>query len=224
MTANMQYTDYILDYTEEVLEAAVNDQRFIAAAHAYSLNLISLGLALSLVPRGQSKLPSPFAFTRLFHEVATRINDGRIALPPNLRDDHPDLYNPPKDMTVLAGYEGPPFSLGFGELNGPDEFARYLALRRWKFNEFDVEEMIKDELFLACMDSWRKGLISGGDAREMLFPDLKNLPRDLSESAYLWLQTEVTRRIVAGELALPPGLPDKYPTAYQRRERASRQQ
>jgi len=224
MTANTQYTDYFPDYTEEDLEAVVSDQRFIAAAHAYSLNLISLGLALSIVPRRQSKLPSPFAFTRLFHEVAVRINDGRLALPPNLRDDHPDTYDKPRDMTVLAGYEGLPFSLDFEELNRPDEFARYLALRRWKFNEFDIEEMIKNEFFLACVDSWRKGLISGGDAREMLFPDAKDLPRDLSESGYLWLQTEVTRRIIAGEITLPSDLPAKFPIAYQRRERPPRKQ
>jgi len=222
-----QYPDYNPDYTEEDLEVLGKDRRYMAAAHAYALGLMSLGLGLSTglgAVRGQRKLLSPFAFTRLFHEVARRIVDGRISVPPDIRHDHPEIYNPPKDAAVLGGYEGLPFSLNFHELNQPDMYARYLELRRWKPNEDDIQEMIKNEFFLASIDSWCKGLINGIEAMNLLFPDLKDLPRDLSASGYAWLQTEVAERILNGQLVLPPDLPQKYPAAYRQRGSGSSEQ
>ncbi len=102
----------------------------------------------------------------------------------------------------------------FKEVSEPDNFQRYLALKRATFSEDDLSELIKNELFLACVDAFRRQLITGGEAMQMMFPDLKDIPRDLSLGAYLSLQIEVAQRIQDGRLSLPPNLPDRYPTVY----------
>jgi hypothetical protein len=106
-----------------------------------------------------------------------------------------------------------PLSLKFAELNEPLNYEVYLKLRRDRYDEDDISEMVKNEFFLACVDAFRRGFINGGDAQDKVYPD-RNWPRDLSGVGYSFLQIEVARRLVDGRLALPPKLEERYPQAY----------
>jgi hypothetical protein len=66
------------------------------------------------------------------------------------------------------------------------------------------------------MDAYLQDLITGREAKDRLYQDLKDNARDLSPTAYLALQIEVVNRIKDGRLTLPPNLRAKYPEAYQK--------
>jgi hypothetical protein len=82
-----------------------------------------------------------------------------------------------------------------------------------QYDEADIAELIKNEYFLACIDTFRRGLINGFDVQNKVYPD-GNLPRDLSDVAYARLQIEIGRRLWDGRLSLPPDIESRHPDAY----------
>ena len=210
------HSDYPADYTERDLQALIAERRFLAAADAYAADLIPLGHARNLgfgSPRSLGTLPHSFALTRVFHEVATRIADGRIDVSPELRREFPYFYNHTWSPSPFAP-TSPPFTLNFSELNLRTNYDRYLKLRRSRYRESDIQELLKNELFVAAVDAFRQGEITGGQAMDLVFPDITKIPNDLSSGAYLDIQIVVGRRMHEGKILVPPGIRDRHPEAY----------
>jgi hypothetical protein len=69
-------------YSEADIERLLQDPRFIAAVHGYSLDLYPLGeVAIRWANGRQPRSPRGIeilGYKQLFHEVAERIADGRI--------------------------------------------------------------------------------------------------------------------------------------------------
>lgn len=216
-------SNYEPDYTEDDLQALIQEPRFLAAAKAYADDLVPLGLARDFgvgAPRSLGKIPSSAALTRLFHETARRIAIGQIHVAADLWSQYHDAFNSYKtNWNKRPNSATFPLAAMFSDLRMSENYNKYLKRRRVQFDEADLTEMTKNEYFLACIDAFRRGLISGYDVRNKIYPD-GNLPRDLSTTAYSLLQTEMGRRLWNGRVVLPSEIERRYPDAYQPDRRA----
>lgn len=209
------FLNYEPDYSEEDLQALVQEPRFLAAAQAYANGLTPLGWAYSFgfgSPRSLGNIPSPSALARLFHEAARRITIGTINPEENLWPNYSKCFDSFKQRRGYLKPTSLPLSGMYAELSQPRNYERYLKRRRVRYDESDFAEMVKNELVLACVDAFRRGLIDGFVACDRALAG--ELPRDLSHTAYALLQIEIARRIIDGRLVLPSDLEIRYPEAY----------
>jgi hypothetical protein len=210
-------SNYEPDYTEEDLQALIQEPRFLAGAQAYANDLIPLSLACHFgfgTPRPLGALPTLSALFRLLHETARRIRVGRIPVSASLWPGYvEDFEHYKKDRENISYPTYLPFSGMFSELDKPRNYDIYLKPRRIKFDEDDLSEMLKNERVLACVDALRRGLIGQAESRKRAYPD-GNFPRDLTANAYTALENEVGQRLWDGRVTLPPGIEARYPQVY----------
>jgi hypothetical protein len=99
-------------YSEADVERLLQDPRFVAAVHGYSLDLYPLGeVAIRWANGRQPRLPRGIeilGYKQLFHEVAERIADGRIKIDDSVRREYGDCYDsqsrkPPKENLMTPG-------------------------------------------------------------------------------------------------------------------------
>lgn len=206
-------------FAEADVKRLAENPQALAAIDAYALGLIPLGYAEFLAEPDKDQFMSEeewFGRHRLFHEVATRISDGRVPVPPDLRERYPSIYDarqrPPAPYAFVA--EGSPVALMFKDLSRPAEYERYLGQKRDQFTEDDVQALIADERFLASMHAYASNRVRLGDVIVPLYGTTWDLPRTLSVDAFYRLTQDIARRIRAGYIAVPANLEQKYPEAY----------
>ena len=205
-------------YSEKDIEELLQDRRFLAAVHNYALDQLTLGQAMILAAPNAPVFPPKFklnwpGYEQLIHEIARRIVTGRVVVPKSLRDEFSDIYAGPIVDTRARFRSGAPVYKFSGlETMPPD--ANPLTPRRKAFDEDDIKELMKDPCFLACIDSYRQGIITLYDVRARLFGDASHLPRGLSHEGFLRLAFEIINRIQDGRISLPPTLRDDCAFAY----------
>jgi hypothetical protein len=197
-------------YTEKDLDQFLHNHRFLAAAQAYSMDLIPLGEAIVRAAEAKPYYPNfqtlqILGYVQLFHEAAERIADGRIRIPDDIRQRCREIYDEKehKDPDVVIGWSARDF-LKFTELRRPDVKKKMLGLFRREFDEEDVHELIKDKRLLAAIDAYGKGRIDLMRVKEIVFGDFDANPRDLSFLGFQRLCFEVVRRIRIGLIQVPP--------------------
>ena len=88
-------------------------------------------------------------------------------------------------------------------------------MKRQAFTEDDVKLAVADERLLACIDAYRKSIVSypilvcrysGNRAEENLL--------GLSLSASMSLAIQIGLRIIAGKVLLPKDIQDRFPDCY----------
>jgi hypothetical protein len=173
----------------------------------------AVALIRSVYPRDLEDL-LPDGVYRLVHEVAERIADGRVGVPHDLQARLPKLYEATNfDIgtrgTTQAGQGY------FSELSNPENKKKAFGYWREKFNENDIDELIKDQNVLANFDAYCKEIVTLGTANRRMFGERFPHPRDLSTNALFQLALEICSRIERRQIAVPADLRDRYPDAYE---------
>jgi hypothetical protein len=207
-------------YTESAIGKFLDDHRFLAAAQAYSMNLIPLGEAIVRAAEAKPYYPNPqtlqiAGYVQLFHEIAERISDGRIRVPGDLRQKYHEIYDGKghKDPNDVIGFSARDF-LKFTELRQPGVKKKMLGLFRREFDEEDVRELTKDKRLLAAIDAYGKGRIDLMRIKEIVFGDFDANPRDLSFLAFQQLCFEVVHQIRDGLIQIPPDFEEEFAGIY----------
>jgi hypothetical protein len=214
---------YEVLFTEKDLQEQIKKPRFLAAVHAYSMDVLPLGDAVlraaekrPYTPRGLEIL----GYLQLIHEVAERIAHGKLAVPDALRVQYPDIYRNVGPAGDEAAQVLRPLTksgasvMKFSQLREPQSKKLALNLFRTRINEADILETIQDPRTLAAIDSYRAGGLSLFRLKELLYGDLNAHPRDLSFSAFQDLCFAIVKRIQSGQIAVPADLPSRFPEFY----------
>jgi len=205
-------------YTEADIERLLEDPRFVAAVHGYSLDIYPLGeVAIRWANGRQPRLPRGIeigGYEQLFHEVAERMADGRIKVDESVRREYRDCYDPESRKPPNERFDTTEL-LKFSELKQPDVKKIALQLFRRTYDETDIQELIKDRRFLAGVDAWRKSRFGFLYFQRIVYGDPYGNPRDLQFQALHKLGFEVVRRIESGQMSLPANLEEEFPEIYQ---------
>jgi hypothetical protein len=211
-------SEHGLFYAENDIEKFLDDHRFLAAAHAYSMDILPLGEAIVRAAEAKPYYPKTLeigGYVQLFQEVAERISDGRLRLPDGLRQRYREIYDEeghkdPNEEQFFSARD----LLKFTELHQPDVKKKMLGLFRREYNEDDIRELTNNKKLLAAIDAYGRGLIDLKRVKESVFGDFNANPRDLSFSAFKYLCFEVVRRIQAGLIQIPRGLEEEFAEIY----------
>jgi hypothetical protein len=211
-------SEHGLFYTENDIEQFLGNRRFLAAAQAYSMDILVLGEAIVRAADAKPYYPRTLeivGYVQLFQEVAERISDGRIAVPDDLREEHREIYDQkghkdPEDVRFFSDRD----FMKFTELRQPDVKKKMLNLFRRKHDEEDIRKLIKNMKLLAAIDAYGRGLIDLKRVKESVFGDFNANPRDLEFSAFKHLCFEVVDRIRAGAIQIPVGLEEQFADIY----------
>jgi hypothetical protein len=208
-------------FSEADLQDFAKSERFLAAAHAYSLDRINLGHAVFLV-KDDSRAKrihrelSSLVFSGLFHEVAKRIRDGKIVVRPALERAFPSFYHPSTtdEIPLIFTYGVKGYDLKFSEVEQLPE--NPFRIWRQSFGEEDIQELAKDRRFLACIDAWQKCQLTWKTVRDrMLGPNATHGPRDLAYKPLLDLAFKMAERIRSGTIVVPGNLREEFAFAYE---------
>ena len=210
-------------YTENDIEKLIHSRRFLAAVHGYSMDLIPLGEAIVRAAEAKpyySRTLEILGYVQVFHEVAERIQDGRIQIPDGLPQEYRDIYDQkePKDPEQVRFFSARDF-MKFTELRQPDVKKKMLNLFRREYNEEDIRELTGDRKLLAAIDAYGRNLIDLQELKESVFGDFNANPRDLNFQAFKLLCFEVVDRIRAGLIQIPPDLEKEFADIYHQRSR-----
>ena len=205
-------------YTESDLERFLGNARFLAAAQAYSMDLISLGEAIVRAAEAKPHYPGTLeivGYVQLFHEAAERISDGRILVPDEIRHAYSDVYDGknPKDPQEIKLFSERDF-MKFSDFRQPSVKKSMLGLLRQEYNEEDIGELLKNTKLLAAVDAYGRGLIDLKRVKESVFGDFNATPRDLSFLAFQCLCFEAVRQIQAGLIQVPRELENEFAELY----------
>jgi hypothetical protein len=207
-----------LYYTENDIEKFRDNRRFLAAAHAYSLDIIPLGEAIVRAAETKPYYPKTLeilGYVQLFHEMAERISDGTVHVPDSLQQEFRQTYDATghKDPVAVRFFSARDF-MKFSELRRPEVKQKTLDLFRREYDEADISELIKNKKLLAATDAYGKGLISLQQLKESVFGDFNANPRDLSFFAFKDLTFELVRRIQSGRIQIPRNLEEEFKDVY----------
>lgn len=207
-----------LFYTENDIEKFLGNRRFLAAAQAYSMDIIPLGEAIIRAAEAKPYYPRALeivGYVQLFQEVAERISDGRIRVPDGLREEYREIYDQKgqKDPEEVRYFSDRDF-MKFTEMRQPDVKKKMLNLFRREYDEEDIRELIKNKRLLAAIDAYGRGLIDLQRVKESVFGDFNANPRDLEFSAFKKLCFEIVHRIRAGSIQIPVGLEQEFADIY----------
>jgi hypothetical protein len=199
-------------FTEEQIRQLTTDHRFLAAVHAYSMNMFPLGEAVVRAAKERPYVPREFntlQYCRLIQEVAELIHNKQIDVPAEIELRYPEAY---------AGYEARQDYYGsqafrFYELLDPAIKKDGLQYYRDDFDEADIREIISDKRALAGIDAYRTTLTLWR-LKALLYGDADAHPRDLSFDAFRRLCHAVVEKIMSGEISVPAGLHDEFPEFY----------
>jgi hypothetical protein len=210
-------SDPELLYSEHDIEKFTASRRFLAAAHAYSMDMLPLGEAIVRASTTKPYYPNTLeiiGYVRLFHEVAERIHSGKIRPPDGLRQEWIDIYEKdvwdPEEKSFFSDRD----FMKFSEIRSPERKKKILALFKQQFNDEDVEELIKNRKLLAAVDAYGRGLIDLKRLKEYVFGDFNANPRDLSFTAFQRLCFELVRRIQGGLIQLPHNVENEFSEIY----------
>jgi hypothetical protein len=204
-------------FTEQDVEDLLKNERFLASVHAYSLDRFPLGEAVVRARAGAPFVPPTLtgqAYERLIQEVAERIYRLEIEVPKTLSARLPELY---------AEYVGPSYKRGaytgrgnlrFSDLLNPEVKKNAFASSRASFTEHDIEELLRDQKLLACVDGYGRNLMTFGAAQLLMFGNNTFVPFDLSWDAFHRLCVEVVDRIRSGKIKIPDDFLEKFPEVY----------
>ena len=204
-------------FSEHDIQCALTSERFLAAAHAYSLDLFELGEAFCRVASSGVDLKSlqPFGWDQLIQEVAERIADRKIAVPKGLQENHRDIYErtPITDPRYLGPYAGAR-GFKFSDLRRPEIRKDAFDLYRATFNENDIHAFVADERVLAAINAYGTDHLTFGQLKTSLFGDLNAHPRDLSFYAFRDLCVDIIDKILARQIIIPANIETKFPEFY----------
>jgi hypothetical protein len=214
---------YGILFTEKDLQEQIKKPRFLAAVHAYSMDVFPLGDAQFRAVEKRPYTPRGLeiaGYLQLIHEVAERIADGKLAVPDELRVQYPDIYGnvgPAGDEAaqmlrplVQAGAS----VMKFSQLREPQTKKLALNLFRTQINEADIEETIQDPRTLAAIDAYRTSKLSLNRLKTILYGDFNAHPRDLSFFAFQRLCFTIIERIESGQIDVPKDLRSRFPEFY----------
>jgi hypothetical protein len=91
-----------------------------------------------------------------------------------------------------------------------------LTVWRERHTEEDIEELAKDRRMLASLDALSKGIVSFRACIFRILGPSLDRPRDLGVVPLTIVMQEVLDRMKDGRVAVPPGLQDEFPFAYDR--------
>jgi hypothetical protein len=200
------------DYTEGDITRLIANRRFLAAVHAYSMNMFSLGEAVTLAAEDRPYVPrnmSILAYDKAVQEVAERISAGKIQVSGALQQEFPDVYRSHDEASDHYGRR----RLRFSELLDPALKKEAFQLYREEFNDTDIQEIIRDQRALAAIDAYQTTLTLGR-LKTLLYGDLNAHPHDLSFDAFRRLCHAVVERIRGGEISVPTDLRVQFPEIY----------
>jgi hypothetical protein len=208
-------------YLESDVDAAIGDDRMLAAIDVYARDQIPMKRVLAWVAGDGRAAAFPdrlglnmVALARLIHEVAKRIRSGEIQVPPRVAQGFADFY-----ATKEGELDPEEAGIGAFKFSGFENFPPLkhpLGVRRQSFDEEDVQALVNDGYMLACFDAFRQNIIDIFEAQRRMFGSILEyqLPRNLSFWAFRWLAQEVADRIDGNRVTLPAGLRSIHPSAY----------
>jgi hypothetical protein len=200
---------YGIRYTEDDIERLIARRRFLAAVHAYSMDIFPLGEAVT-----RAAGPPPYtplgieaaASNQLIQEVAERIVAKKITVPDDIRQEYPDIYRSYEPGQDYFGAR----TLRFSELLDPTVKKKEFQLYRDEFDETDIQAILADRRALAAFDAYRT-MLPLGRLKTLLYGDLNAHPRDLSFDAFVRLSLVVVERMKRGEIEVPAELRREFP-------------
>jgi hypothetical protein len=203
-------------YSETDIAKFIEDPRLLAGTHAYAHDKISIGQVMEIARSSPQDILLPtwfksdvLAYSRMIHEIARRIISGRIPATERIYEKHPDVRA--RFGRPTPNYYSP---YKFSELEGMPPELNPIAARRERFDEADIQEILKEPRMLACLDAYCQGITTLRETQRRMFGNAHYLPRSLSQTALLHLAFEVCERIKSGRIVVPATFRDQYGFAY----------